>query len=133
MKIKMFFSLIFIFAAAGGLFLLGQQEQPEKIAIASDGETKESQVAEQGGRCDWFLFFNAEGELLETAENPYKNERGGAGVSSADFLADKKATVFVAGMVGGKMRDVLDSHEIEYISFSGTVEEALSHILQKNE
>ncbi|MBN2409296.1 MAG: NifB/NifX family molybdenum-iron cluster-binding protein, partial [Candidatus Aminicenantes bacterium] len=64
-------------------------------------------------------------------ENPYREQRGGAGVSSADLLADKGVTVFVAGQIGGKMAAALENHGIAFVAFSGTVRDAVAHVLEK--
>jgi len=128
---------IWVFAVIlilGGLITLsGQEEKPTKIAIASEGETMESQVGSQGARCPWFLFFNGKGELTETLENPHKEKMGGAGTSCAKLLADNNVTIFVAGFVGDKMAGALEQHNITYISFSGTVEEAVAHVLDQQD
>jgi predicted Fe-Mo cluster-binding NifX family protein len=122
-----FLSLLII----GGFFILpGQEEPPKKIAVASEGDTVDSQVGNQAGRSSWFLFFDGEGELLEAIENPFKQEGGGAGVSCAGLLAEKRVTVLVAGKVGNKMRAALDSSRIAFILFSGTVENALAKALE---
>ena len=122
------FILVFIL---GALPIIGEKgDQPEKIAIASDGETMDSQVGKQGARCQWLLFFNEDGELTETLENPYWQQRGSAGISCAELLAEKKVTVFVAGNIGNKMAAVLDEKDIKFISHSGTVEDAIAHILE---
>lgn len=123
------FILVFIL---GGLPIIGEKGgQPKKIAIASDGETMDSQVGRQGARCRWLLFFDEDGELIEALENPYWQIRGGAGVNCAELLVDKKVTVFVASNVGNKMAAVLDENDITFISHSGTVEEALKDVLEK--
>ncbi len=108
-----------------------QNESTVKIAVAAEGETLDAQVANQAARGLWFLFFDANGELMDSSENPYKDERGGAGVSCADYLAGKDVTVFIAGNAGPKMRDALDSNGIEFISFSGTVQDAVAEALKK--
>ncbi|MBN1224714.1 MAG: NifB/NifX family molybdenum-iron cluster-binding protein [Candidatus Aminicenantes bacterium] len=124
--------IIFLFMIIIGGFpvLRGQEDRPEKIAIASDGDTIESQVGSQGARCPWFLFFDANGQLLETLENPYWQERGGAGINCAELLAEKGVTIFVAGNVGHKMSAALESSGIASISFSGTVEDALAKAME---
>lgn len=122
------FSIVFIFG--GFAALSGQDERPTKIAIASEGETMESQVGNQAARCPWLLFFDEKGELTETMENPHREERGGAGIKCAKLLADNDITLFVAGFVGDKMADALEQHNITFISFSGTVEEAIAHVLK---
>ncbi|MGD9346926.1 MAG: NifB/NifX family molybdenum-iron cluster-binding protein [Candidatus Aminicenantes bacterium] len=127
--------IIFIFIL---VFILGAQpiigengDQPKKIAIASDGETTDSQVGRQGARCRWLLFFDEDGELTEALENPYWQQRGSAGINCAELLADKKVTVFIATNIGNKMAGVLDEKDITFISHSGTVEEALKEVLEK--
>jgi predicted Fe-Mo cluster-binding NifX family protein len=107
-----------------------QNESPVKIAVAANGNTQGADVAGQGARGDWFLFFNADGEMVDASENPYKNERGGAGVNCADYLARKDTTMFIAGNIGPKMRDALSSHGIDFSSFSGTAEDAVAEALK---
>jgi predicted Fe-Mo cluster-binding NifX family protein len=129
MRVGLIFITIFIL---GALPILGEKgEQPKKIAIASDGEAMDSQVGRQGARCRWLLFFDENGELMETLENPYWQQRGSAGVNCAELLADKKVTVFVANNIGNKMAAVLDESDITFISHSGTVEEALKEVLEE--
>lgn len=125
--------LIFLFVLLMGnsLILMGQEERLEKIAIAADRDTIESRVENQGARCIWFLFFDEKGMLIEALENPYKQEKGGAGISSANFLAQKEITIFVAGNVGDKMRSALESNEITFIAFSGSVKDAITHVLEE--
>jgi predicted Fe-Mo cluster-binding NifX family protein len=123
------FMTIFIWGTVP--ILGGRAEQPKKIAIASDGETMDSQVGKQGARCRWLLFFDEDGELTEALENPFWQQRGSAGINCAELLADKKVTVFIATNIGNKMAAVLDESDITFISHSGTVEEALKEILEK--
>ncbi|MFC2165882.1 NifB/NifX family molybdenum-iron cluster-binding protein [Acidobacteriota bacterium] len=124
-------SIVLIVFVLGGLVILSAQEKkPTKIAIASDGETINAQVGDKAARCRWLLFFDKKGKLTETLENPYQQERGGAGTKCAELLADNKATVFIAGYVGNKMAAALEGNDITFISFTGTVEDAITHILE---
>ena len=100
-----------------------------KIAVACDGETLEAQVINKGARGQYLQFFDEKGDLLEVCENPYWEQVGGAGVNCADFIAEKGATVFVAGMVGSKMEEALDRNQITFKSFQGTVNEAVAFVL----
>ncbi|MFO7867506.1 MAG: NifB/NifX family molybdenum-iron cluster-binding protein [Candidatus Aminicenantes bacterium] len=131
-KAGMAVMLIIIFFAGTLMPFTGQGENPEKIAIASEGETIHSQVADQGPRGAWLLFFNQEGDLVEAVENPFQHERSQAGVRCAEFLAEKEVTVFVAGQAGPKMKQVLDSRNIDFMAFSGTVDDALAQALKKD-
>ena len=112
-----------------GLSALG--DQSTKIAVASQGNTVEAQVAKQGARCAWLMFFDAEGTLMETLENPYQQASGAAGAQCAAFLADKGATVFAAGNVGNRMAGELERLNIEFVSITGTVKDAVTYILNR--
>jgi predicted Fe-Mo cluster-binding NifX family protein len=101
------------------------------IAVASDGETLEAAVSEIAGRCPFFLIVDSKGKLLEAVENPYDDARGSAGVSAANFLAEKNVTVVVAGKCGSKMKNALEAKEIAFVKFEGIAEEAINKILEK--
>jgi len=117
-----FLSLIIL----GGFLILHANAgaKPIKIAVASEGETMDSQVGELGARCSWFLFFDQDGALKNTLENPHMQETE-AGLKCAQFLEDHDVTIFVAGKIGEKMGEALESRGIDFISFSGTVEDAV--------
>jgi predicted Fe-Mo cluster-binding NifX family protein len=132
MKLKKTGHILLILVFLGGGFsLLGQEPKPVKIAVASEGEAVDSQVSSQGARCSWLLFFDAEGERIETMENPYRGQRGSAGVNCAQLLAGKGVTVFVAGQIGNKMAAALENSNIAFVSFSGEVKDAVAHVLEK--
>ena len=110
-------------------FLIG--EEKVIIAVASDGETLDAAVSPLAARGPYFLFIDSEGKLLEALENPYKNTRSSAGVSVANFLAEKNVTIVIAGNFGNKMIDALKAKEITHVEFEGIVEEAIKKILEK--
>ena len=103
------------------------------IAVAADGETLEDSVSHVAARCPYFLIVDSKGKLSEVVENPYKDNRGGAGVSAANFLAGRNVTLVVAGSIGNKMQDALEVQEITYYEFEGSVEEAVREILEKED
>lgn len=128
-KIKI---LIICLCLAASLFIInGQENKTEKIAIAADGEKMDSRVESQGGRAQCFILLNEKGEIIEALENPFYQERNQAGVQCAGLLAEKNVTIFVAGNIGNKMADALEDFDIAFISFTGTIEEAIAHVLEK--
>ena len=132
MKSKKTGHILLILVVLGGCFSLsGQEPKPVKIAVASEGEAVDSQVSSQGARCAWLLFFDEKGERMEALENPYRGERGGAGVNCAELLAGKGVTVFVAGQIGNKMAAALENNDIAFVSFSGKVRDAVAYVLEK--
>ena len=106
-------------------------EEKVVIAVASDGETLKAAVSHLAARCPYFLLVDSEGIVMKAVENPYKDTRGGAGVSAANFLAEKNVTIVIAGNFGTKMKDVLKEKEISCFEFEGIVEEAIKKILEK--
>lgn len=126
------FIFLIICILGGLLSLRGQEEQPKKIAIASDGETVDSQVVNQGARCHWILFFDEKGQLTEALENPYQQANREAGIKCAALLKDNNVTVFVAGNIGDKMAAALERSNIAFIAFTGTVEDAIKHVLENH-
>ena len=103
------------------------------IAVASDGETLKAAVSYVAARCHYFLIVGNKGNLLEAVENPYKDTRGGAGVSAANFLAKKNVKIVVAENFGMKMIDALKAQEIAHFEFEGTAEKAIRKVLKKEE
>ena len=101
------------------------------IAVASDGETLKANVSDTAARCPYYLIVDNKGILLEAVENPYKDTRGGAGVSAANFLAGKDVTIIVAGNCGNKMKGALEAQEMAFFEFEGIAEEAINKILEK--
>ena len=101
------------------------------IAVASDGETLKANVSDTAARCPYFLIVDGKGKLLEAVKNPYKDTRGSAGVSAANFLAEKNATIIVAGNCGNKMKDVLEAQEMAFFEFEGIAAGAIKKILEK--
>jgi len=105
-------------------------EEKVVLAVASEGETMEAEVSQTAARCSYFLMFDGDGNLKNAVENPYQDTRGGAGVSVADFLAERNVTVFVAGGIGDKMKNALEAHGLTFVEFSGRVEEAVRFVLE---
>jgi len=108
-------------------------EEKVIIAVASDGETLNSSVSHVAARSPYFLIFDSKGKPLEAVENPYKNTRGGAGVLTVKFLAERNVTIVVAGNFGDKMKEALEANEIAYLEFEGIVENAIQKILEEEE
>jgi len=102
-----------------GVCIAGEPEF--KIAVASNGQEKSGQVSIEAGRAPYYLIFDKAGKMLETAANPHVSAVGGAGGSTADFLAEKKVNVVIAGRFGPKMTAALDAANIKYIEKQGIV------------
>ncbi len=100
-----------------GICVAGDKEF--KVAVAAKGQEKSSQVSMEAGRAPYYLIFDKAGNLLEAAANPHADAAGGAGGSTADFLAEKKVNVVISGQVGSKMAAALEAANIKYIEKQG--------------
>ena len=103
---------------------------PEKIAVAAEGKTAAAKVSAVAARAPYFLFFDGSGKLVETVDNPYKAAKGGAGTSVVPFLAEKGATMVVAGEFGKNMAQAMKAQGIRYLEFKGNAEGALKKVLE---
>jgi len=103
----------------------------EKIAIASEGDTRKSSVSDQAARCPYYLIFDRSGTLLEAIENPCKDAVGQAAQKAAQLLAEKNAKMIIAGEFGKRMTYELENKGICYIRLSGKVEKAIERVLTR--
>lgn len=100
-----------------------------KVAVTSMGNSLDSQVSFVFGRCPYFIIVDMEngeikGEL--PVENPAINERGGAGIKAAEFIANKEVEALISGAVGPNAFDILKHAGIKaYTPEQGTVRENL--------
>ena len=101
-----------------------------KIAVAAEGKTAAAKVSGVAGRAPYFLIFDGSGKFLEAIDNPYKTAKRGAGTSVGPFLAQKGATVVVAGEFGENMIQAMKGKGIRYLEFKGSAEEALKKVLE---
>ncbi|MBP1717830.1 MAG: hypothetical protein H6Q43_1268 [Deltaproteobacteria bacterium] len=127
MKQLGFAVLAVIFLLAG----LGYAADGEKIAVGAEGKTTAAKVSAVAARAPYFLIFDGSGKLLEAVDNPYKDAKGGAGTSIVPFLAQKGATVVVAGEFGKNMIQGMKGKGMRYLEFKGSAEEALKKALAK--
>ena len=63
-----------------------------KIAISSAGKTLDSALDPRFGRCAWFLVINPADMSYEAFDNQSAAQSGGAGIQTAQFLADKNVS-----------------------------------------
>ena len=128
MQRVLFFSLIILLLVSTTIY--ANQEEDVKVAIASDTTQPTSNVSSLAGRSPYYLIFDSTGQLIEVIENPYKDVRGGAGSSTAGYLAEKGVTIVIAETFGGKMINAMKSKGITYYEFKGIVSNAVKTLLK---
>jgi len=102
-----------------------------KIAVAADSNKETTTISELAARAPFFLFFDANGNLLKAVENPLKDLSGGVGPRAAEFLAGKGTTLLISENVGNKMKQTLADYQIETLEKKGVIHDVVQEYLKK--
>jgi predicted Fe-Mo cluster-binding NifX family protein len=86
-----------------------------KIAIASTGNTLESEIDKSFGRCAYFVVYDSESKAMEYIPNPNKESEENAGQASVQLVASKGVNKIISGEFGLKIKPMLDSMKIQMI------------------
>jgi predicted Fe-Mo cluster-binding NifX family protein len=92
-----------------------------KIAIAVTSQETDAQIAMQGARTPYYLFFDTEHDSNETLPNPASVVERGAARQAAAFLISKGVGKVVAGDFGPKFRTELEDSGLICTEMTGTV------------
>ncbi len=93
-----------------------------KVAVASEGKKKDSDISERAGRAPYYLLFEG-GKLVEAWKNPFAVGGGGAGFAVAKVLADKKVKKVVVGKAGANFASALEERGVKLEEKKGKVKE----------
>jgi len=97
-----------------------------KIAITASGSDLSSSVDPRFGRCPFFLLVDTDTMEFEAVENSNVSAMSGAGIQSAQFIANKEAKALLTGSCGPNAFQTLQAAGVEVIvGVTGTVQEAV--------
>ena len=97
-----------------------------KIAITATGGDLEATVDPRFGRCPYFLFVETDDMSFEAVENPNVVLGGGAGIQSAQLMAEKGAQYVLTGNCGPNAHQTLSAAGVAVaIGFSGGIRDAI--------
>jgi len=105
-----------------------------KIAISSTDKNIESNVSDVFGRCPYFIIAEIKDDKIEKIEaikNESTDQNSGAGISTAQLMAEKDVNAVITGNVGPRALDVLNQFNIEIYSGQGTVKDVLQDFIDK--
>jgi len=97
-----------------------------KIAISASSPSLDSEVNPRFGRCDMFIIADPKSIDFEVVDNAGESAGGGAGISTAQMIAQKNVEVVITGNCGPNAHRVLSSAGIEIITGAeGTVRQVI--------
>ena len=97
-----------------------------KIAVSATGVDLNAPVDPRFGRCANFIIVDTETMAFEAIPNPYITAGGGAGIQSAQLVAEKGAQAVLTGNCGPNAFQTLSAAGVQVITgASGTVREAV--------
>ena len=97
-----------------------------RVAISASEPTLDADVDPRFGRCRYFIIIDPEDMEFEAVENSGAMAGSGAGIATAQMIADRGAEVVLTGNCGPKAFQVLSATGIKVITgVSGKVQDAL--------
>ena len=97
-----------------------------KIAVTASNPELSSPVDPRFGRCAYFLFIDPETMEFEAVENPNVSSASGAGIQSAQLVAEKGANVLLTGSCGPNAFRTLQAAGVEVlVGLTGNIQEAV--------
>ena len=97
-----------------------------KIAISAQGTDLAAHVDPRFGRCQYFIIVDPETMQFEALENTNMMAGGGAGIATAQMIANKGVQVALTGNCGPNAYQTLSAAGVQVITgVSGTVQDAI--------
>lgn len=90
-----------------------------KICITAADVSLESAVDPRFGRCQYFVIVDSDTMEFEAIANPSVLATGGAGIQSAQSIANKGIEVLITGGIGPNAFPILDASGIKVLSVAG--------------
>ena len=97
-----------------------------KIAVSASGPTLNAEVDTRFGRCQYFVIIDPDNMEFEVVENGGALAEGGAGIATAQSIAEKGVEAVLTGNCGPNAFQVLSAAGIKVvIGVSGKVQDAV--------
>jgi len=103
-----------------------------KIAISSIGKDLESEVDARFGRCVYFLIVDVENNKIKNVKaikNTASSQMGGAGITSAQIVANEKVDVVVTANVGPRAFSVFSQLGIKVYQGQGKIKDIVQQFI----
>jgi predicted Fe-Mo cluster-binding NifX family protein len=99
-----------------------------KIAVTASKPSMDAAADPRFGRCPYFVIADTEQDTFEALENTNATLGSGAGIQSAQMIADSGVQVVLTGNCGPKAFDTLSAAGVEVVTgVSGSIREVIEH------
>jgi len=97
-----------------------------KIAVSATGPGLDAEVDPRFGRCQYFIIVDPDTMQFESMPNPNVMTAGGAGIATAQMIANSGVQVVLTGNCGPNAYQVLSAAGIQVITgVSGKIQDAI--------
>ena len=86
-----------------------------KVAIASTGNTLDSNIDSSFGRCAWFIIIDTESGGMEFIPNNNRDREEHVGRVAVELVSLRNVSMIVSGDFGQKIKPMLDSMHIQMV------------------
>ena len=114
-----------------GVLIFASAMYADITVVASDGDVITANVSSKASRCDYYIFVDQSGKVIEVIENGHKEVRGGASSALVSMLKKREATHFIAASFGDKLVSALKANNITYTVTSGSVDNAIETLIKR--
>lgn len=83
-----------------------------KIGISSMGKDMDSIVDVRFGRCNYFIIYDTEKDLVKAVVNKGQMSGGGAGIAAAQQIIDEDVNIVITGNMGPNAFNLLKNSNI---------------------
>ncbi len=102
-----------------------------KVLVTALGDNMNASVDERFGRAEYFIIYDTDTKNFEAVKNPFLNDQGGVGVSTAKFTVEKGVEAVISGSYGPNALEILRASSIKlYKAQNGTVQENIDKLLE---
>jgi predicted Fe-Mo cluster-binding NifX family protein len=101
-----------------------------RIAVATVGDSVNSEISAVSGRAPHFLIFNENGDFLKVIKNPALSCGRRASTVVINLLLKESCTIVIAGKFGYKMQYQLKANKIEYYMRQGIARKAVQTLME---
>ncbi|MCK4552725.1 NifB/NifX family molybdenum-iron cluster-binding protein [Candidatus Pacearchaeota archaeon] len=103
-----------------------------KIAVSSTGKDLESEIDARFGRCPYFLIVeirNKEVKEVKAIENTAAAQMGGAGITAAEIVANKKVEAIITVNMGPRAFSVFEQFGIKIYQGQGKIKDVVQEFI----